>query len=338
MKMLPALASCLVLLLCGCGDPVAVPPVAAKKPLDPEAMLRQEPSAAGVIATPKVDMRGIGLEYGFAASGVLKGRLYLGGGDVIRGEIVLSEYDLATNTTGEPLGLALPDAHGNFEIPFSLSAASGPRFLKLEARGVDYKSPVDGSNRRIAMLSAVFNGLPIASGQRIAVSPVTDAIFSRFRRQMQSDATPSSNDAFMEAVDMTRNPSGGIAWGLLESPVVIDGDGDQAKLHFLAWDEALRYDRVNADGYFSALSKDFEDGALDAKSGDGQQVAVVQESNAKSLLIPKTYFTEGFRAAAQRVQLCSRLDIARLDPVRIVNRCPDRPDPASVPQLVVDAR
>ena len=262
-----------------------------------------------------------GLLVGFPRIAVIKGRVFLGNKIVMnKTEVLLAAYDEATNTTGKPLGLAVTEPNGEFTIQFSTHEKF--EFAKIEVRSIEYSTEPNRPEKpkqRIAALAAVINGLPATADARIAVSPATNAIFSRFRFLSRNGEDASV--AFETAVSETRMERGGAGWAFPTSPVEISNeDGDERLDSFVAaWEEGARYERLGLDAYYGAMARDFEDGKFDGRDGAGEPVTVRRERDL--IKIPKTFFTSDVVAAYRRVKLCQRTDLPRNGADRQIARC-----------------
>lgn len=306
-----ALFGCLMvaMIVSGCNDSSSDIPAPVSVTHAPE---KQAQVAAPVLSNE-------GLIRQIPLSGVIKGRVYMGGGAIGKSDVMLSEYDLHTRTTGLPLGMAVTDTDGNFSIHYMLKAPV--RFLKLEARAVDYLGAADGKTKRhVDVLNAIFNGIVKSDDMRMAITPFTNVVYFRFRALCGQDEDPDA--AFSQAVLETMTKGHGTSWGLPFSPVMTTAHGDDpGKLFHAAWDEAIRFERISADDYFTTMARDFSDGKFDGREGQ-EPLMIAQESITKSRRISVDQFTEKFIRAAQRYQLCADKSRKRDDHQRISANCP----------------
>jgi len=286
-------------------QPAAGPPVPA-------------PVAAPAVAEVVAPRPESGLIPGVSANGVVEGRVYLGG-TIVRGEVGLLRYDLETDTVGQQVGMALVEPNGDFSIPYLLQAPAS--FLVLEARGVQYQSPASGgAGRGIEVLHGIINGLPAQAGARVAISPVTNVVYSRFRWLVKNGAmTPSA--ALEMAVSEVAEPDKGTGWGLKEPLVISAGDDGKLLGYARGWEETIRFDHLMAGSYYVALADDFEDGILNGVDADKKPVSVIVAGGKGRAPVSSGYFTRNFSAAYARYLLCERADVRRDDPARLEARC-----------------
>lgn len=270
----------------------------------------------GAFVTPETGLlRGIPQQFD------VHGRVFMGKAPVQKAEVLIAAYDLATATTGEPLGMALTDENGFFRIKYVLSPAEKFDFLKIEARGVKYVGDADGMEKGLSMLGSIVNGFPAGDGSALMVSPVTDALFARFRRLVAMGVEPHTA-LRQAALDISGN-GGGSAFGLKTSPLLTPVTGDeQTAAYMSAWDEAIRFERIYPDSYFLGMSRDFEDGIFNAIDGDGKKVEVIiHDGVPKKYKIPQNYYTSLVAQAAERYAVCQNKSLDYFDQRRISAKC-----------------
>ena len=311
-----ALLVAIALLLAACGKSgagVAAPTSAS--PVPPR-------KAAVAPPAPAVELNdATGLLVGFPRIAVVNGRVFVGEKAVMnKAEVLLAAYDLSTNTTGKLLGMAVTDPNGEFTIQFSTYEKF--EFVKIEVRAIEYRAEADKQQQQqhVATLAAIINGLPATADARVAVSPVTNAIFSRFRHLSRNGEAASV--AFEMAVSETRMERGGAGWAFPTSPVEVSSEEGDERLdsYLAAWEEGARYERLGINAYYGAMARDFEDGKFDGRDGSGEAVTL---GRVRDLVkIPKTFFTSDVVAAYRRYKLCQRLDLPRNGADRRTARCP----------------
>jgi hypothetical protein len=275
------------------------------------------PIGAGTVPGSEKAGECTGFPVGIPQSGEVHGRL-LAPGKLERAEVSVSEYDLATNLTGDRLGMAMADERGDFSVRYL--SRHPVQFLKIEAVGVFYVSDVDGIRRQIALLNGIVNGLPTVPNARVTVSAATEVMFARFRALVQ-DGTPHA-EALLRSCDEVRGKDVGTGWSLASSPLVIqDGAANPLRSYLLGWEEQVRYDHVDASSFIGGMAADFSDGVWNGVDKRGKSVQVNAEGRG-GLKIPATYFSSDFVAAFARYQLCHRTDIPKEHPARAAARCP----------------